>query len=230
MDFHGGAWDGSDAQDFQGIAGCDLLALFDGAARARGHFFGLDGDPGGEARPVGRALLGNHAVDGPQAVRLKCLLQERLPIAQLVGVYLGGVEDLVYHTQYEGPVDKIRRPDYGLDRVGDDRVVHDGALDDLLYALAPAHGGQKRLPDEVRPDTGEIPFQKLGVTVEDELGHAVVQDGIAEKLQPAVRFVGISDAGVRKRALPQWFRKDRYEVPYRHLVLYSTLVNAITTL
>jgi hypothetical protein len=66
--------------------------------------------------------------------------------------------------------------------------------------------------------------------VEDELGDATVQDGVPEKLQPPIRFVRVRDARMGKRALPQWFWKDRYEVSYRHLVLYSTLVNAITTL
>src|SRR5215203_971963 len=70
VDFYGGAWYGPDAQDFQGVAGCRLFAFFDGAAGARGYFFALHGDPGGEAWPVGWALFGDYAVDGSEAVGL----------------------------------------------------------------------------------------------------------------------------------------------------------------
>src|SRR5215204_3238045 len=80
------------------------------------------------------------------------------------------------------------------------------------------------------PDARKIALQEFGVAVEDKLGDATVQNGVSEKLQPPVRFVGVRDARMGQRALPERFWKDRYEVSYRHLVLYSTLVNAITTL
>src|SRR4051794_5091433 len=205
VNLDGGAWDGSDAEDLQCVAGRGLFALLDRTTGARGHFLALHGDPGGEARPMGWSLFGDHAVNGPEAVGLQRLLQEGLPVAQFVGVYLGGVEDLVQYAQHKVSVYEVRRPDYGLDGVGDDRVVHYGAFDDLLYALAPAHGGQERLPDEVRPDACEVTLQELGIAVEDELCYAAVQDRVPEELQPAVRLVGIGDARVRQRALPQRF-------------------------
>jgi hypothetical protein len=34
----------------------------------------------------------------------------------------------------------------------------------------------------VGPDAREIPLQKLGVAVEDELGHPVVEDRVPEEL------------------------------------------------
>src|SRR5215211_3189184 len=91
----GGAWDGADAEDLQRVSGCGLLALFYGAAFTGGDFASVHGDPGGEAGPVGRPLLRDHAVRRPETVRLQSLLQERFPIAQLVGVDLCGVEDLI---------------------------------------------------------------------------------------------------------------------------------------
>src|SRR5919202_994986 len=104
MHLDGGAWDWPDAKNFQGVPGGGLLALFDGTAGAGGNFLSLNGDPGGEARPMCRSLFGDDAVYRPQPVGLQRLLQKRLPVTQLVGVDLGGVEDLVQYTEDQGPV------------------------------------------------------------------------------------------------------------------------------
>src|SRR5918995_1256848 len=176
VDFDGGAWDRADAQDLECCAGCGLFALFDGAAPTGGHLAAVSRAPGDKTGPVRRPLLRDHAVGRPQPVGLERLLKEGLPVAQLVCVHLGGVEDLVYGANDQISVYKIRSPDYRLDRVGDNRVVYDGALDDLLESLRPADGGKERLADQVGPDAREIPLQELGVAVEDELGHPAVED------------------------------------------------------
>src|SRR5215217_8379320 len=155
----GGAWDGADAENLQRVSGCGLLALFYGAAFTCGDFLSVNGDPGGEARPVRRSLLGENSVRRPEPVRLQSLLQERLPVTQLVGVDLCGVEDLIQRPEYQVPVYKVGPPDNGLYGIGDDRVVYHGALDHLLYALAPPYHGEKRLPYQMGPDPGEIPLQ-----------------------------------------------------------------------
>src|ERR671913_222009 len=128
MDFDGGAGDRADAQDLERGAGGGLFALLDGPALADGHLATVHRDPGDEARPVRRPLLRDHAVGRPQPVGLQRLLPEGLPVPELVGVHLGGVEDLVYGAEDQISVYKIRSPDYRLDRVGDNRVVYDGAL------------------------------------------------------------------------------------------------------
>src|SRR5215212_10047381 len=151
MHLDGGARNGTDAQDLQRGSGGDLLALFYGAAFARGDFPSLHGDSGSEAGPMRGALLGDHTVGRPQPVSLQRFLQERLPVAQLAGIDLRGVEDLVQGPQYEIPVYEVTSPYYGFDSVGDDGVVYHGTLDDLLYPLAPTHGGQERLPHQVGP-------------------------------------------------------------------------------
>src|SRR5918911_599751 len=222
MDFDRCARDGTDAQDLQCRAGGGLLALFDGAALAGGYLPAVHGDPGREARAVSGPLLGDYAVRGSQAVGLERLLQERLPVAQLVGVHLGGVEDLVYRAEDEVPIDQVSRPDYCFHGVGDDRVVYDRALDHLLEPLAPPYRSQEGLPHQVGSDARQVTLQEFRVAVEDQLRHPAVQNRIPEKFQPPVRVVGVGDARMRQRALPQRLRQDSYEVLYRHFVLYST--------
>src|SRR5215208_6056058 len=143
MHLDGRAWNGADAEDLQRGTGCSLLALFYGAAFTGGDFFAVNGDPRGEAGPVGRSLLGDDAVRWSQPVRLQGLLQERLPVTQLVGVDLCGVEDLIQRPKHQVPVYEVGPPDNGLHGIGDNRVVYDGALDDLLYTLTPAYHCQK---------------------------------------------------------------------------------------
>src|SRR5215208_3664782 len=196
VDFDGGAWDRADAQDLECCAGGGLFALFDGAALAGGHLAAVSGDPGDKAGPVRRSLLRDHAIGRPQAVGLERLLKQGLPVAQLVCVHLGGVEDLIYGAKNQISIYKIRGPDYRLDRVGDNRVVYDGALDDLLESLCPADGGQERLADQVGPDSSELPLPKLGVGVEDKRGHAAVEDRVPAELQAAVGIIRVGDARV----------------------------------
>src|SRR5215203_3292334 len=154
-----GAWDGADALDLQRVSGCGLLALFYGGAFTRGDFLSINGDPGDEAWPVRRSLLGDNAVRRPEPVCLQSLLQERLPITQLVRIHLRRVEDLIQRPEDQIPVYKVGPPDNGLYRIGNDRVVYDGALDVLLYALAPAYRCEERLPYQMGPDTREVPLE-----------------------------------------------------------------------
>lgn len=199
--FDSGARDRADAQDLQRGAGRCLLALLDGAAFSGCDFVAVYGDPGGESRTVRRALLGYDAVGRPQAVRLQGLLQQRLPVAQFVGVYLGGVEDLVNRAHYQVTVYQVGRSDYRLDGIGYDRVVYHGTLDHLLEALGPAYRRQERLTHQMGPDTRQITLQELRIPVEHELRHPAVQDRIPQELQPTIRVVGIGDARVGEGAL-----------------------------
>src|SRR5215218_1464924 len=192
----GGAWDGTDAEDLQRVSGCGLLALFYGAAFTGGDFPSIHGDPRGEAGPVRWSLFGDNPVGRPEPVCLQGLLQERLPVAQFVGVDLCGVEDLIQRPEHQILVYKVGPPDNGLDSICDDRVVYHGALDDLLYALAPAYRCEERLTYQMSPNAREIPLKELGVAVEDELGDAAVQNRVPEKLQPSVRLVRVGDARV----------------------------------
>ncbi len=66
--------------------------------------------------------------------------------------------------------------------------------------------------------------------MEDEFGDPVVEYRVAEKIKASVRFVSVRHAGVGERTQPQWLWQSRDEVSYRHNALYSTLVNATTTL
>src|SRR5215208_1875175 len=159
MHLDGGAWDGADAEDLQRVSGCSLLALFYGAAFTGGGCLFVNRDPGDKAGAVRRSLLGDDPVRRPEPVCLQSLLQQRLPITKLVGVDFCGVEDLIQRSQHQIPIYKVGPPDNGLHGVGDNRVVYDGALDDLLYPFAPAYRRQKRLPHQMSPDAREIPLQ-----------------------------------------------------------------------
>ena len=118
----------ANAQDLEGGARGGLLALFDGVALARANFPAVDRDGAGEVWAVGWSVFGANSVDRAQALGLQRLLKQGFPVPKLVGIYLGGVKDLVYRPVHEIFVYKVRRADDRLDRVGDDGVVYHRAL------------------------------------------------------------------------------------------------------
>src|SRR5215204_1989423 len=102
--FDGGTRDRADSKYLEGVPGGGLLALLYGTALTRGDFPSIYGDPGDEAGPVRGALLGDHPVRRPEPVSLQSLLEERLPVAQFVGIDLCWVEDLIKGPQHQVPV------------------------------------------------------------------------------------------------------------------------------
>src|SRR4051812_36994453 len=198
MYLDGRAWYGTDAQDLQGRTGGGLFALLDGVALARGDFFAVDRDGRGEERAVGRAMFSADPVDRAQAFGLQRLLQQGLPVPKLVGIYLGGVEDLIYSPEGEIFVYEVGGAYDRLDGVRDDRVVYYRALDVLFYAFTPSHARQESLSDQVCPDARQVSLQELRVSMKDQLRYAAIKHRVAEKLQATVRIIRISDARMSK--------------------------------
>src|SRR5919107_1040264 len=208
----GGTGHRADAQDLQSGARRSLFALFDGVAFARGDLPAIYRDGAAEVRTVRRTVFGLDPVDGPESLGLKRLLQQGLPVPKLVGVHLRGVEDLIDRPVHELFVYEVRGAYDRLDRVRNDGFVDYGAFDVLLQPLATSDSREVGLAHQMRPDACEIPFQQLRVPVEDQLGYPAVKDRVTEELQPTVRVVGVGDAGVGERPLPQRLREYVYQV------------------
>src|SRR3954447_9244183 len=111
MNLDGSPSHGADAQNLQGRARGGLFTLLDGVAHAPADLPAVHRYSRREVRAMRRPVLCLNPVNRPMALGLQRLLQERLPVPKLVGVDLGGVEDLVYRPANELFIYEIRSPD-----------------------------------------------------------------------------------------------------------------------